>query len=64
MTIETPKRGYIKLNRSNRNIRLNDEEWEFFRENLGVKWLREQIAIAIAKQAKKIKSQTDQGITP
>lgn len=58
MTIETPKRGYIKLNRSNRNIRLNDEEWEFFRENLGVKWLREQIAIAIAKQIKQTKPKT------
>lgn len=29
-----------------RNIRLNDEEWEDFRELLGIKWLREQIAKA------------------
>lgn len=42
---------YIKLDRKNRNIRLNDEEWEAFRQRLGVKWLREQIAAAIATQA-------------
>lgn len=39
---------YIKLDRKNRNIRLNDTEWETFREQLGVKWLREQIALAAA----------------
>lgn len=47
---DEPKSKYIKLDRKNRNIRLNDEEWETFRELLGVKWLREQISAAIASQ--------------
>lgn len=51
MTTQNTKRTYVKLDRKNRNIRLNDAEWEAFRELLGVKWLREQIATAIAKQA-------------
>lgn len=37
---------------ANRNIRLNDEEWEDFRELLGIKWLREQIAKAKKRAAR------------
>lgn len=53
-----PKGGELPTNRC---IRLTTQEWKDFRELLGTKWLREQIAKAAVKQARKI---TDQGITP
>lgn len=48
-----PKRGRPFINGTqpakNRNVRLTDEEWQTFREQLGVKWLRKQIAEASTK---------------
>ena len=38
--------------RQNRNIRLNDDEWKTFREELGAEWLRAQIAKAKAKKSR------------
>jgi len=38
--------------RQNRNIRLNDDEWKIFREELGAEWLRAQIAKAKAKKSR------------
>lgn len=39
----------------NRNIRLTDQEWQTFREKLGLKWLREQIAQATVTTTKAVK---------
>lgn len=41
-----PKRGRppgLRVGK-NRQIRLTDQQWQVFREKLGIKWLREQIA--------------------
>jgi hypothetical protein len=38
---------------ANRNIRLTDDEWETFKEELGIRWLREQIAKATKRAARK-----------
>jgi len=45
-----------KQPRQNRNIRLNDEEWKTFREDLGVEWLRTQIAKVEAKKSRSAKT--------
>lgn len=37
---------------ANRNIRLTDEQWQDFRELLGIEWLRKQIARARKKAAR------------
>ena len=37
----------------NRNIRLTDEEWETFKDELGIRWLREQIAKASKRADRK-----------
>lgn len=41
-----------KQARINRNIRLNDEEWLTFREDMGAEWLRSEIAKIRAKKLK------------
>jgi hypothetical protein len=41
-----------KQPRINRNIRLNDEEWQIFREDMGAEWLRSEIAKVRAKKLK------------
>ena len=41
--------------RTNRNIRLNDEEWKAFKVLLGAEWLRGQIDRAIKRHLGKIR---------
>lgn len=45
-----------KQPRINRNIRLNDEEWQIFREDMGAEWLRSEIAKVRAKKLKDAKA--------
>lgn len=45
-----------KQPRPNRNIRLNDEEWQIFREDMGAEWLRNEIAKVRAKKLKAAKA--------
>ena len=45
-----------KQPRINRNIRLNDEEWQIFREDMGAEWLRSEIAKVRAKKLKAAKA--------
>ncbi|MCY1453998.1 hypothetical protein D9M71_710300 [compost metagenome] len=42
-----------KYDRKNRNIRLNDFEWECFKDLMGADWLREQIHETAKKHNRK-----------
>lgn len=42
------------MERTPRAIRLNDDEWEIFKSLLGAEWLRDQIAKARKRAARKI----------
>jgi len=44
-----------KQPRINRNIRLNDEEWQIFREDMGAEWLRSEIAKVRVRKLKAAK---------
>jgi hypothetical protein len=35
-----------------RNVRMDDQRWQYFTENLGAAWLRQQIDIAVACKVK------------
>ena len=45
-----------KQPRINRNIRLNDEEWQIFREDMGAEWLRSEIAKVRARKNRPAKT--------
>lgn len=55
-----PKRSAAEQ-RTNRNIRLNQFEWDVFTEHMGAEWLRGKIASVI--KAKKLKP-TETGEQP
>lgn len=43
----------METERKPRPIRMDDEEWEYFRLHLGAIWLRRKIALGMTKQNRK-----------